>query len=183
MTSSFKTPSTYIPAAFLFALTACGGSRPQKSETATPAPSTEEARASDSVLSAPEDRPAAPGASNKGATERESPAEESADLDESGPTLDSGEQSSAEPDESGPKQEKKSRTPLGELELQVLDFNESMKAEALSCDGARPQMDSICAIAERICEMEGPSTTKSSDCSRAKESCERAKKQFQQKCG
>ena len=70
-----------------------------------------------------------------------------------------------------------------QLEQRMIRFEGSLGTIELSCSGAAPHRDAICSIAERICEMEeGPTTAPSEECSRAQESCKKAKDKFAEKC-
>lgn len=72
---------------------------------------------------------------------------------------------------------------LSEHQASLLD---SLRADALSCGGARPHRDAICEIARRICELQSssPSTTSpEASCSEATQSCESAQRRFREKCG
>jgi hypothetical protein len=64
-------------------------------------------------------------------------------------------------------------------------FDESLGANALSCDGARPHRDAICEIAKRLCELQvkAPSSTERDDCVTANQACEKAQRKYQARCG
>jgi hypothetical protein len=109
-------------------------------------------------------------------------AEEEADLSESERAVDSGRTAPAAPAGSAPSREKKEADLGEELRLQILTLNDALRPEALSCAGAKPHQEAICSLAERICEMESPSTIKGADCTKAQESCQKARKQYQAKC-
>jgi hypothetical protein len=79
-----------------------------------------------------------------------------------------------------------SKTELDQLSLEARYFDESLSPTALSCAGAKPHRDAICAIAERLCELSttGPSTTgPGARCVEAKQSCESARSRFKARCG
>lgn len=180
MMHALQTPSLHMFAAILGAsLSACAGSAPKAEASRAPAdeaPAPASPETADSASDGAEERPvAAPTASF--AAEKERTEEEAKDDDDASPAqaVDATSRESSEI--------KRKEALPGELRLHVLKFDEHLKAEVLSCDGARPHRDAICSIAERICAMESPSTTKSADCSRAQESCEKARTQYQKKCG
>lgn len=71
---------------------------------------------------------------------------------------------------------------LKALHAQVDAFDVFLAPGELSCGGARPHLDAICAIAERLCGA-GPDTLNSDkDCQAATQSCQSAKKRYQEKC-
>jgi len=85
-------------------------------------------------------------------------------------------------------QEEKRKSAVGPEPLQVAidSFDDALEPQKLSCEGARPHRDAICAIAERLCELpaERPSTTRpSASCYDARHSCDAAKTKFKARCG
>lgn len=187
MTYAFSPLSRHIPATFLFVcLTACAGSRSQETEAPAQVPlaaaaPAEESSVSDSAASGASERAETKEA--EGEAEKEPAPEDDAPFEESDRSFESGGPPPTAPAAAEFEPDKKSRTPTRDLDRKVLDFNQILNAEALSCDGAKPQRDAICSIAARICEMEGPGATKGADCSRAQESCQKAKTQYREKCG
>ncbi len=67
---------------------------------------------------------------------------------------------------------------------EVRAFDDALQPERLSCDGARPHVESICDLAARICRMndERPSSSAQNDCSEAQESCRSARERFHRSC-
>lgn len=190
MTHAPKSPPLLIALALIACFTSACASSARQSESRAPttAETTADSRpSSDSTAEAVhEHQPAESAAAANGEVEGTSEETQSVpqeNFDEDGHSRNSGEAAPTEPALSGSNREKKKVSLVGELQLQVLNFNESVKAETLSCDGAKPFKDAICSLAGRICEMEVPSTVQSADCTQAQESCEKAKKHYQAKCG
>jgi hypothetical protein len=70
-----------------------------------------------------------------------------------------------------------------ELTRNVSAFDEALGGAELSCDGAQPLKEAICAIAKRVCEMKDVhSGNQANQCAEAKKACSRAEGQFKSKC-
>lgn len=68
-----------------------------------------------------------------------------------------------------------------QLAVEWESFEQQMKPSELSCDGAKPYLDSICALAKRICES-GNVLKPDHDCEAAQLSCEKAKSRYRASC-
>ncbi len=90
-------------------------------------------------------------------------------------------------DQAAPHEEKrKSAFGPEPLQVEIDSFDDALEPRQLSCEGARPHRDAICAIAERLCELpaERPSTIRpSASCEGARQSCDAAKTKFKSRCG
>jgi hypothetical protein len=86
-------------------------------------------------------------------------------------------------------QKRKTRLSLMEgVDTEMLSLESAIQPEQLSCSGAAPHRDAICSLAERICNINGPSTDgqlgseSARDCEKAKKTCSEAKKRYAQRC-
>jgi hypothetical protein len=187
MTHASKTLSPHPFAVLLcMSLSGCAaGSAPQREASRVPAQdaaapaSPESSGTSDTLEESVQAEPAARPVAEK-EQPREEAAHDEADLSAEAEDSDAGGVPGSMPKKKLPLPDEL-RLPE-ELRLRVLEFEKRFGAEVQSCDGAEPLKDAICSIAERICAMESPSTTKSAECARAQESCEKARKQYQKKC-
>lgn len=71
---------------------------------------------------------------------------------------------------------------LKALHAQTDAFDIFLAPGELSCGSARPHLDAICSIAERLCRPAPDSLHRDEDCKSATQSCQNAKKRFQAKC-
>jgi hypothetical protein len=63
------------------------------------------------------------------------------------------------------------------------DLDDVLRPKTLSCNDAKPIVDAICSISERICNMDDPtSLNQPRDCKRAKKACDQAKQSYGDKC-
>jgi hypothetical protein len=71
---------------------------------------------------------------------------------------------------------------LKALQAQMDALDVFLAPGELSCGSARPHLDAICSIAERLCGEDPDSLHKDEDCKSATQSCQNAKKRFRLKC-
>jgi hypothetical protein len=70
------------------------------------------------------------------------------------------------------------------LKVEVTAFRKQLNPEELSCEGAAPIREAICAIAKRICTMDDlGSHSEIEQCQEAKKSCADATSRLKEKCG
>ncbi len=179
MNQAFQSHSAIFSALLLtsLGLGACSANRAYESSARETSPSAQPPLNEDtSAAGADGDAPGAPKKS-------EAPEDEGETMEEERERISADSEAPAPPGAEPAASENKEMSEMEQLSARLDALERSLDPKQLSCEGARPHQEAICAIAERICELEGPSTTKSSDCKSAEESCERAKKRFSQKCG
>jgi len=71
---------------------------------------------------------------------------------------------------------------LARLDKEESALNQFLDSTKLSCGDARPRVDSICAIADRLCKDQAVSLHAAKDCDSAKKVCERSKRRYRAAC-
>lgn len=160
-------------------LSACAGGTPKSSKE--PALATQEPAAEPTEESAARDSGA--GGPHSDASSRPATKEASSE-DEFGEAEEAAPRGSADLD-AAPAEKKEKGTDLMEsLSDYRHELDELLRPKALSCDGAKPIVDAICSISERICNTEDPSSlNQPADCKKSKNACDKAKKNYDDKCG
>lgn len=179
---------SYVALAALFT-SACQSSSSSQKDAAAPA--TEAASAEGAE---PAEEGAAPASAALDAEPRAAPAKRSEEKQEepefkkeskaSGASLPATEELGAPPADDLLEREQPSVTVELRLAAEQDAFDAALEPTELSCSGARPHRDAICALAERLCQQRRDAVLDAADqCKAAQEQCDSVRARYREACG